>query len=98
MKEIVDTLHGNQAGSLYSIAAITALILLCASFQASTASKENAPTQTSSSKFNKLDSTQDAKLSRKDAASDKGLTSSFNADGTLDAKEYDSFTSTVQKK
>lgn len=103
MREIIDTLHSNQAGNLYSIAATTALILLCASFQASAAGKENAPTQTSGSKFNKLDSDQDGKLSREEAASDKGLAGSFdaldmNADGTLDAKEYDAFSSAVQKK
>ncbi len=103
MKEIIGTLHSNRAGSLYSITAITALILLCASFQASAAGKENVPTQTSDSKFNKLDSDQDGKLSRAETAGDKGLAGSFdaldmNADGTLDTKEYDAFTSAVQKK
>jgi len=103
MREIIYTLNSNQAGSLYSITAITALILLSASFQAPAADKENASTQTSGSKFNKLDSNQDGKLSREEAASDKGLAGSFdaldmNTDGTLDAKEYDAFTSAVQKK
>ena len=109
MKEIIDTLHSSQAGSLYSIVAITALILLCASSvgRGKTAGKENAPVQTSGqtsgSKFNKLDSDQDGKLSQEEATSNKGLAGSFdaldmNADGVLDAKEYDTFTSAVQKK
>jgi uncharacterized membrane protein len=109
MKEIIDTLHNNQAASLYSVAAITALVLLCASLQAQSASKEteklneNIPTQTSDSKFNKFDLNQDGKLSREEVASDKGLASKFdmldlNVDGALDAKEYDTFISVVQKK
>ncbi|HLD08866.1 MAG TPA: hypothetical protein VJB68_02320 [Methylophilaceae bacterium] len=73
MKEIINSLHSNQAGSLYSIAAITALVLLCANFQASAAGKEkeNASAQTSSTKFNKLDSKQDGKLSHEEAATTK---------------------------
>lgn len=93
MKEIVDTLHSSQAGSLYSISAITALILLCANFKASAAGKENAYTQTSGRKFNKLDSDQDGKLSCAETAGDKSLAASFdelgmNTIGVLDAKEY----------
>ncbi len=105
MKEIINTLHNNQAASLYSVAAITTLILLCVSFQASAAGKdgESASAQAPSSKFNKLDSNQDGKLSREETAGDKALAGSFDAldmsaDGTLDAKEYDAFTSAVQKK
>jgi hypothetical protein len=108
MKEIISTLHNNQAASLYSVAAITALVLLCASFQAQSAGKEeklneNVPTQTSSSKFNKLDANQDGKLSHEEVVGDKGLIGKFDVldldvNGTLDAKEYDAFTSAVQKK
>ncbi len=110
MREIINMLHSNQAGSLYSVAAITALILLSASFQVSAAGKEKegVPTQTpgaqtSDNKFNKLDFNQDGKISHEEASGDKGLASSFdildtNADGTLDAKEYGVFTSSVQKK
>lgn len=109
MKEIITTLHNHQAGSLYSIAAITALVLLCASIQAQSASKEkeklneNIPTQIPDSNFVKLDIDQNGKLSREEVAGDKGLASKFdvldlNVDGTLDAKEYDAFSSAVQKK
>ena len=109
MKEIISTLHNNQAGSLYSIAAVTALLLLCGSLQAQSASKEkeklneNIPTQIPDSNFAKLDIDQNGKLSREEVASDKSLASKFdvldlNVDGTLDVKEYEELTSVVQKK